>query len=155
MRKIILVSMLSAILIFSFSCKKDDKATTDTASFSAKVNGTLWTATNMLAGHQTTGNTSNVTGMGTTAAEMISLDFIGNGTGTYKMKDYNMGSVSIGSIDCTTFFSEKPEGEIVITKYDAANSKISGTFSFKAEDMSGTVYTIKEGKFENVNLVVQ
>ena len=155
MRRIILVSMLSITLVFSMSCKKDDKTATATASFSAKVNGTLWTASNFLAGHQSLGNTSTVTGLGTTAAEMINIDFTGSGTGTYKMNDSNMGSVTIGSINCTTFFSDPPVGEIVITKYDAANSKISGTFSFKAEDMSGTVYTITEGKFDNVELVIQ
>lgn len=142
-------------MMLVFSCKKDDKATTATASFSAKVNGKLWTSTHSLASHQSLGNTSSVAGMGATAAEMITLDFIGSGTGTYKMKDYNMGSVNIGSVDCSTFFSATPEGEIVITQYNAANSKISGTFSFKAEDMSGMVYNITEGKFENVNLVVQ
>jgi len=154
MKKIILVTLLAATLLISFSCKKDETESTAT-SFSAKINGTLWTATNMLAGHELLNNTTQITAMGASVSEQISLVFTGSGTGTFKMNDDNVGSVTVGNSDFTSFFSDVPEGEIVITKYDLSNMKISGTFAFKGEDIDGTVYTLTEGKFQNINLVVQ
>jgi hypothetical protein len=155
MKKVILATMLAATLIFSFSCKKDDNEETTATGFSAKIEGNIWTAQNTLAGHSTLNNITQVTGMSSTGAEQIHLIFKGSGTGTFKMNDDNMGAVEITNYSFTSFFSDTPVGEIVITKYDATNMKISGTFKFEGEDIDGTVYHLTEGKFDNVVLVIQ
>ena len=154
MKKLILGTMLAATLLFSFSCKKDEIETTATG-FTAKVEGTVWTAKNMLAGHESLSNLTQISGIGATVAEQIVLVFKGSGTGTYKMNDDNTGFVALNNYDFTSFFSENPVGEIVITKYDVTNQKISGTFKFEGEDIDGTVYDVTEGKFDNVQLVIQ
>lgn len=147
--------MLAATLLFSFSCKKDDNEETTTTGFSAKVEGNAWTASNTLAGHDNLTNITQITGIGSSVAEQIHLIFKGSGTGTYKMNADNIGAVEITNYSFTSFFSETPVGEIVITKYDVTNMKISGTFKFEGEDIDGTVYNLTEGKFDNVILVVQ
>ena len=154
MKKLILGTMLATLLVFSFSCKKDETETTATG-FSAKVEGTVWTAKNMLAGHESLSNLTQITGMGASVAEQVGLVFKGSGTGTFKMNDDNTGIVVISNYNFTSFYSENPVGEIVITKYDVTNAKISGTFKFEGEDIDGNVYNVTEGKFDNVQLVIQ
>lgn len=154
MKKLILVSSLALLLVFSFSCKKDDSVSTATG-FSAKVQGTMWTASNSLASHSSLNNISTITGLNASGTEQIVLMFIGSGTGTYKMNDDNMGSILINNNLFSSFMSDIPDGEIIITKYDATNLKISGIFKFKGEDSNGTIYNLTEGKFDNVQLVIQ
>lgn len=145
--------MLGSLLVLSFSCKKDDSEDAKT-SFSAKVQGTTWTAATIVAQHSTGGNVTSITAAGTMPSEQIVLYFKGSGTGTFTLDDTNLASAVIGEYTFTSMFSDTPEGEIVITKYDASGKKISGTFHFKGEDIDGIVYTVTEGQFENVDLVI-
>jgi hypothetical protein len=154
MKKIILCTLLAAMLVFSFSCKKDSTETTAT-SCSAMVEGTKWTAANTMVVHSTGGNTTQFLASGAAPSEQIAIYFKGSGTGTFKFNDDNLGSVVVGNYVFTSLFSDTPVGEIVITKYDAANKKISGTFTFQGEDIDGVVYHVTEGKFDNVTLTVQ
>jgi len=148
-----LISMLLVILVFTFSCKKDEPVSS-TANYSAKVEGTLWSASIMTATHFRDGNLTMITAGGSYTSDQISLDFIGSGTGTFIMNDDNMGSVNIGNTSFTSMFSSSPVGQIVITKYDVENKLISGTFYFNGEDMDGNAYHVTEGKFENVELAI-
>jgi len=150
-----LISILLVILVFTFGCKKEkDETTSSAASFSAKVEGTLWTGSIIMASHSTSGNFTSIIATGTSPFDQIALDFAGSGTGTYSMNDDNLGSVVIGNTSFTTLYSSSPVGQIVITKYDEANKLISGTFHFNGEDFDGKVYHVTEGKFENVALVL-
>jgi hypothetical protein len=63
-----------------------------------------------------------------------------------------MGIDYSGSSVFSSEFLETPVGEIVITKYDEANNKISGTFSFSAQDYEGNSCVVSSGEFENVLL---
>jgi hypothetical protein len=154
MKKVISIALLVSIIVLSFSCKKDSDSTPSNPSFSAKVQGTLWTGSSMVASHATAQNYTQVSAMGTLASEQISFDFIGSGTGTFPINDTNIGMVAISNYNFTSLFCDSPEGTITITKYDAVGLKISGTFSFKGEDIYGSVYHLTEGKFENITLVV-
>jgi hypothetical protein len=150
-----LISILLVILVFTFGCKKDkDETTGSTASFSAKVEGTMWPAAIIMATHFTNGNLTTITAAGSVPSDQISLDIKGSGTGTFIMNDNNMGSVTIGNSSFTSMFSSNPAGQVVITKYDVENKLISGTFYFTGEDINGKVYHVTEGKFENVMLTV-
>ena len=146
-----LISILLVILVFAFSCKKDETVNSK-ASFSAKVDGTLWPGSIMMATHTTSGNYTSIIATGTSPYDQIALDFIGSVTGTYVMNDHNLGSVVIGDNSFTTLFSSSPVGQIIITKHDEANKLISGTFYFNGEDIDGKVYHVTEGKFENIEL---
>jgi hypothetical protein len=147
--------MLLVILVFTFGCKKDkDDTTSSAASFSAKVEGTLWSGSIIMASHSTSGNFTSIIATGTSPFDQIALDFTGSNTGTYNINDENLGSVVIGNTSFTTLYSTSNVGQIVITKYDEAKKLISGTFHFNGEDFDGKVYHVTEGKFENVALVL-
>jgi hypothetical protein len=154
MKKSLFILAMLTVLAFVYSCKKDETEEAKT-SFSAKVQGTSWTAATIVAFHATGGNYTQITAAGSMPTEQISLYYIGSGTGTFTMNDDNLASAVIGSYTFTSMFSDTPDGEIVITKYDETNKKISGTFHFKGEDIDGNVYTVTEGKFENVDLTIQ
>jgi len=150
-----LISILLVILIFTFGCKKEkDETTSSAASFSAKVEGTLWSGSIIMATHSTSGNFTTIMATGTSPFDQIALDFTGSNTGTYGMNDDNLGSVAIGNTSFTTMYSSSPVGQIAITKYDETNKLISGTFYFNGEDIDGKVYHVTEGKFENVALTI-
>ena len=141
-------------LIIYFSCKKDSGSTAN-PTFSAKVQGTLWKGATIAALHSTGGNTTQIIAAGTYPSEQISLIYIGSGKGTFTFNDQNMGSAVVGSYTFSSMFSDSPEGTITITQYDVNGKKISGTFSFKGDDIDGATYNVTEGKFDNVSLAVQ
>jgi hypothetical protein len=150
-----LISILLVILVFTFGCKKEkDETTSSAASFSAKVDGTLWSGSIIMASHSTSGNFTSIIATGASPFDQVALDFTGSNTGTYTINDDNLGSVVIGNTSFTTLYSSSPVGQIVITKYDEANKLISGTFYFNGEDFDGKVYHVTEGKFENVALII-
>lgn len=156
MKNSALISILLVLLVFTSGCKKDkDETTNSAASFSAKVDGTLWQGSVIMAMHSTNGNFTSIIATGTSPFDQIALDFTGSGTGTYSMNDDNLCSVVIGNISFTTLYISKPVGQIVITKYDETNKLISGTFYFNGEDFDGKLYHVTEGKFENVALTIQ
>jgi hypothetical protein len=152
MKNLFLISLLSIMLI-SFGCKKDDPSSSK-ASFSAKVQGTMWTGSIVTAVQFTGENLIMITAAGTNPSEQISLDIKASGTGTFPINNDNLGTVEIGTYSFTSLISSNPLGQVVITKYDVTNKKISGTFYFDGEDMAGTVYHVTEGKFENIDLVI-
>lgn len=155
MKKLTLISILLVVLTFTYSCKKDDSGSSN-ASFSAKVESTLYTGATMVAVHATGGNTTQIIASGTMPSEQIGLYYKGSGTGTFAFDDlgYNSGIVNVGNYSFSSMFKDVPVGQIVITKYDVDNKLISGTFSFEGEDGSGNTYHVTEGKFENVSLTV-
>jgi hypothetical protein len=154
MKKVFSIALLIAIFAVSFSCKKDSETSTN-PSFSAKVDGVLWNSTSIVAVHFTAANTTQIMAAKLQSSEQIELFYRGLGTGTYTCNDENSGAGMIGSINFFSDDSGSAENTIIVTKYDATAKKVSGTFSFKAEDMDGNIHNITEGKFENIPLTVQ
>lgn len=155
MKKLNLIFILLALLALSSGCKKDkDENENLPASFSAKVEGVFWTGTKIVAVHASGSDLIQITASGASQTEQIVLAFTGSGPGTYEMGDDNLGSCSIGGNVFTTIFDNTPTGSIVITKYDATNGIISGTFSFVGEDINGNDFAVTEGKFENLVLKI-
>lgn len=153
MKKSFYIIMMVSVLALTFGCKKEE-AESAKASFSAKVEGTLWTGATLIAQHSTGGNMTTITASGSMPSEQIVMYIKGSGTGTFTLNDDNLASVVVGNYIFSSLFSDNPNGTIVITKYDEANKKISGTFNFTGEDINGIVYHVTEGKFENVDLVI-
>lgn len=155
MKKLNLIFILLAILTLNNGCKKDkDEDENLPASFSVKVEGTLWTGNTYTAAHSTILNSTEIVAYGISNSEYIVLDINGSGTGTYAIDDHNTGSGLIGGTVFSTTFHNNPSGDIIITKYDESNGKISGTFSFVGYGDSN-VFTVTEGKFVNVGLITQ
>ena len=155
MRKILFFMLAILLMVSSNSCKKDKTDTSgDTSTgFSAKVGGTSWTAKSVIA-TEYTGPSTIIVAIGSTASETMTLHIGGAANGTYKVTaNNNMCEGNIGDY-FSTYFSDVPVGQIVITKYDLTNKLVSGTFTFDASSSGSTVYHVTEGKFDNVPLTV-
>lgn len=153
MIKLSFCMLMIAILMTSMSCKKDKTEPVE-SSFSAKIDGSLWTAKTVVAVKYMNGITQ-ISAAGNALSEQIALMFSGSGTGTYLFNETNVGSVANDSNSFSTFFVNHPEGKIIITEYDEVKGMISGTFEFEGEDIYGNKYILSEGKINKVNLTVQ
>ena len=100
-------------------------------------------------------NQTQISATGKSASEQFILSFNGTGPGTFQFDDNNMGSVALTNYTFSSMFTDTPVGQIVISKYDVTNKKISGTFTFKGADLDGNIYSVTEGKFDNVQLAIQ
>lgn len=151
MKKTLFIVLVAVLIMPFVSCNKDDNNILSTG-FSAKINGTSWNGDLVAAIHTTDVNMTTITATSTTSTDKVILAFQGSGKGTYSFDNYNMGIVYSGTSVFTSEYLETPVGEIVITKYDEANNKISGTFSFSAKDYEGNSCVVSSGEFENVLL---
>lgn len=151
MKKTLLIALVAVLIMPLVSCDKDDNNVLSTG-FSAKINGTSWNGDIVAAIHSTDVNMTTITATSVSGSDKVILSFQGSGKGTYSFDNFNMGIVYSGSSVFSSEFLETPVGEIVITKYDEANNKISGTFSFSAQDYEGNSCVVSSGEFENVLL---
>jgi len=143
--------MVAIMMVAFFACKKKSDTTTDpvlSASFSAKINGTAWTAVFVSAAYSG--------GVFTIAAaknsDLMGLNMSGIGTGTYTFdNNTNWGTGTVNGNSFTTSWLDHPSGQIVITKWDSNTKLVSGTFSYEAYDYFGGVYHITEGQFSDVH----
>jgi hypothetical protein len=156
MKKLNLIFILLALLSLSYGCKKDkdnDEDDNVTSSFTVKINGVLWTGTTNVAIHTSSGNLGQISTSNQNSTEQIIISFSGSGTGTYSVNtDYNTMTFFIGQNEFSSMFNPVQNGELIITKYDAVNGKISGTFHCVAMDIEDNVYTVTEGTFKNISL---
>ncbi|HNW77088.1 MAG TPA: DUF6252 family protein [Bacteroidales bacterium] len=152
MKKTLLIALVAALIMPLVSCNKDDNNDLS-IGFSADINGTHWNGDIVAAIHSTDVNMTTITATSGLGSDKVILMFKGSGKGTYSFVDnYNTGSVFLSNSTYSSEFLETPVGEIVITKYDEANNKISGTFSFSAQDYEGNSCLVSSGEFENVLL---
>jgi len=162
MKKIALIVQLFALMLVLISCKKDatdeNPGSSITGSLSVKVQGTLWTAASHSGFYDVGKNASTIMSSGIYATENITIVFGGRGIGTYKFGSYgssNVMSLTVGGSSFQTNLCDNPDGEIVITKYDEAKKKMSGTFKFQGKSMvDHKDYTITEGKFDDISLTL-
>lgn len=149
MKKLILASLLLSVLAISIGCKKDeDKQPESGVSF--KVDGVAWQSNTVIAQR-----TSGMTQIAATNADgTLNMLFESNHSGTISLQDvimYYQSGFSMYAADEEL----DPSGSLNITKYDEANHKIEGTFSFKGYDNNGNFVTITEGKLTNVSYIQQ
>jgi hypothetical protein len=152
MKKIMLISLLSAILISSTSCKKD-KDETEATAVSVKIDGNTWTA-GLSAAIYVSGSGQTFITASSGLSEQLQIIFKGNTTGTYNLvtgvEDAYCAFFYMSSDIYTTAFEDVPIGQIVITKYDQEKKLISGTFHFTAINYDDETKVFSEGVFTNV-----
>lgn len=148
MKKLILAGLLLSVLAISIGCKKDEEKQPE-SGISFKVDGAAWQSTTVIA--------QRVSGMTQIAATnddgTINMLFDGT-TGTFGPQDvmmYYQAGMTMYSADEEL----DPTATLNITKYDEANHKIDGTFSFKGYTSEGNFVTITEGKITNVTYIQQ
>ncbi len=149
MKKNLLLIAITAILFSTFftSCDKDSL---NLASMSATVNDTDWKASVRL----TVLDSANFLITGTSlSGDVIALTVFGSTEGTYTLSldsisaDFEgvyTNGVSLNDVYTAT------NGEVVLSKVNTTDEKISGTFSFSAMNPEGTTIEVKDGTFENL-----
>ena len=184
MKKILNYSIvLFATLAIGFSsCKKEEEKpststpTAKTDVFTCKVNGTAWESDSRSkmvpfldsmmpsVGPSVEGDTLSMMAFRTNSTDSTMILFnvlLKNPrVGTYTMTgtDYNIYYFS--GIDfmtfLNTFFGYSASSTLNITKFDATNKKISGTFNTTmTSSTGGPTMTITEGTFNDVTLTVK
>lgn len=157
MKKLLLISLIALVVI---SCKKDDDDPDNnfinpSASMSAKINGTSWSAITRVTTLQS--NTFIITGTGSiNGNNVMAITILGSTTGTYVLDPMNAQTQFTANftpvVSNTDSIYQAYQGTVTLTSVDVANKKVSGTYSFKArlQDMV-TEIDVTEGKFENLN----
>lgn len=146
-----LISLAILFIGISFSsCKKDDVKLL--ATLTAKIDGTDWTSTLRVT---TLGSeTFNITGT-SIGGEILILTIFGSDEGTYNLSLTPPASqcAAVYKASVATSYEDafvSSNGEVVLTKVDKANQKISGTFKFTVTRLTETK-VITEGKFEDLS----
>ena len=161
MRKSTLAFMMIVVLIFSFGCKKDKSETTPetTSSLSVKYDGTTWSSSAVSAIYTSQMDITAIISMNSTATQQVHVTFIGDSTGTFNCTNdtfENTLAVMLGVGAGDSYLTWMADangtlGQIIVTKYDKINNKISGTFHFDGYNEDGTKKVFTEGKFTNIN----
>jgi len=157
MKKHFLILTALAIVISIFSCKKEDAEEISTyvssASMSATVNDTAWSAFTRVTKHYPSTNLFVIVGTDTDG-KVLSLTVKGDEKGIYT------SSTSIDSLSAQVGAVWKPKsgqyvsnkGTVEITEINTAEKKISGTFNFDVINTSDLTdgFTVASGKFTNL-----
>jgi len=118
------------------------------SKMTAKINGVQWTAdtTNIDVSYTSASKTLSITGRtANTFYPTITLVYVGNLTpGTYALNASTTYAKDISSF--VTFDS----GTITFNTIDTHDRLLNGSFAFTCHDSGGTIYTISEGIFEDL-----
>lgn len=152
MKKLMFISLLSAILFTSVSCKKD-KEEKETTAVSVKFDGTVWTADQSAAVYvSATGMTTVIASSG--LSSQLQIFFKGNSTGTYnfttEFTDAYCLFANMNGNMYTSVAIDTPVGQIIVTKYDQEKMLLSGTFYFTGINSEDEPKLFSEGVFTNV-----
>ncbi len=161
--KLISLLFLSVLLIavaFS-SCKKNETVQDvllSTASMSAKVNDTLWTAMTRVTRHFAANNKFVISGTSSNG-QVIVITVLDDAEGTYTSStSIDSLSAQVGAVwqpdasSPTTNNFVSQSGTVTLTTVDSQNMKVSGTFSFDLINLSTSqTKTITEGKFSDLS----
>lgn len=155
MKKYVFPILMIALLVSSFSCKKDEKLDSDTPAVSCLIDGVLWKASEISVMQDESDNLVDISCQDVSYDQNFKLSFIctGKGTVNFAKNNYdNFGSYTvISSLGVfSSNYSSNPSGQVVITEYDKAKKTISGTFHFNAHDNQGNKKSFTEGKFTNL-----
>jgi hypothetical protein len=183
MKKILNYSIvLFATLAIGFSSCKDEEttpSTTPTAKtdvFNCKVNGTAWESNSRSTmvpfldsmipsvNASVEADTLSMMAFKTTSTDstmiLFSVLLKNPRVGTYTMTGTDYNIYYFTGIDfmtfLNTFFGYTSSSTLNITKFDATNKKISGTFNTTMTSTSGApTMTITEGTFNDVTLTIK
>jgi len=152
MKKLISVlRVLSVVvLIIVASCKKDSNILT--ASMTAKINLNAWDASLRVTVLQ--GGNFIITGTSLTG-EIIEITTYGSAQGTYILQTLPpivqftaLYKENATVLDQNAFAATS--GQVFISKIDATEKKISGTFNFDARDLGLNTVSITQGTFTDL-----
>lgn len=142
-----------ALTFIAGSCKKDsndDDTPAATTKMSCKVGGTAWNSSIRIT--QKVDNKFFITGT-SMDGKIITITIIGDTPKTYNLATGQVEFAATYSTSATaTDIYTAISGTVVLTKVDATNKKISGTFQFsalKASDLLNPL-SVTEGVFNEL-----
>ena len=114
--------------------------------FTAKIDGQAWTG----AGSWTEAQEQIVISATSTNTSTVAFTLRAKGPGEYPLTGADLGGNYGSYVHKDTVLFAK-SGKVIITKYDSANGRISGTFEFEAKNSAGTITkSVSEGKFNDI-----
>lgn len=160
MRRILIMALMAAAIIFTTACSKDEEKETPgaaTTSFSVKTDGTVWNPTIISALYNKTEDVVIISATDA-ALKMITITFYGHTARTYPVDSSDKSAACGYSIGTTasysTIFLAEPQGSVTISDFNLTSSLVSGTFSFVVQDVNGNKIALTEGKFSNVSVQI-
>lgn len=164
MKKLTLLIAFSCLLLLIQSCEKVDtgggqQTPTETKSFVAYIDGVKFSPniSNVYIDTVRDGNYLIKTLIAEIGNKSISVQFTSNITGSFALtggaSGYDVGRYDVGADSSWVCTSSVGGGNLVISKYDKTNNKISGTFNFKAKIFgSSNIKNITNGEFFDVEI---
>ena len=127
------VLIILAIAVMFSSCKKEEETLNSTDSFSCKIDGDEFSATEI-----STDNLSNnllITAIDAQYIVTIKIENINTRSdgSTIEFDKIRLGDVSISGTFYTNTTFDPSQGQITITSLDLNGGKVSGTFFFDAQ----------------------
>jgi hypothetical protein len=164
MKKSNLLLFVIVFLMIMQSCKKEETGgqtptPTETKSFVAYIDGVKFSPNiaNVYIDTIRDGNYLIKTLTAEIGDRSIAIQFTSNITGSFALtggtSGYDVGKYYVGSDSSWICTSSVGGGNLVISKHDKANNKISGTFNFKAKIFgSSNIKNITNGEFFDVGI---
>lgn len=155
------LSVLFIVVIIAMSsCKKEDvqELITSTASMSAKIDGTSWSAVTRVTKHFENSQKFVISGTSTNG-EVLVITVFGDTQGTYSSStSIDSLSAKVGCVwqpdasSPTTDNYVSQSGTVTFSSVNTSDKKVSGTFSFSLLDQSlSNSKSITEGKFTDLS----
>jgi hypothetical protein len=151
-----LIYVIVALTFIAGSCKKDSDGAPAT-KMSCKIGGTTWSSTFRVT--QFYDNKFSITGT-SLDGKIINIIINGKTQNTYQLGIGQLGFVATYKASATTSAEDvytALTGTVVLTKVDAANKKISGTFQFSAykptDILSANPLNVTEGVFSELEYI--
>jgi hypothetical protein len=158
MRKIGIILSITALLILTYSCTKENAEEIapliSSSSMTAKVASTDWSAITRVTKHYSNLDMFVITGT-STDGEILAITVKGDQVGTYS------STTSMDSLNAQVGAVWKPStsenyvsksGTVKISEINTNDLKISGTYSFEVVNSTNIndIISITEGQFENL-----
>lgn len=165
MKKLMKLGAISLTFFFLQSCTKEDDSTpntpdpNETKSYVAYVDGIKFQPpiANVYIDTNRDGNLLVKQLIASVDGKSIKIQFLGEMPGVYPLTGgttgYENASYSVGADSNWVCTASAGGGNLVITKYDKPNNKISGTFNFKGKIFgTSNIKNITEGVFFDVEI---
>jgi hypothetical protein len=163
MKKINIILVTALFILLNESCKKDEEPNVQTPivtkSFVAYVDGAQFMPVINSVYIDTVSDGIYLVQylIAPVGNKNITIQFTGQNTGNYQLtggsSGLEVGTYNIGLDSNWICTASAGGGNIVITKYDRVNNKISGTFSFKAKIFgTNNIKNITNGEFNDVEI---
>jgi hypothetical protein len=164
MKKTIIYSLVLLFAAFA-SCKKEtsiENGNTLSGNFTAKIDGTQWSASGTKEGASILGGLIAITGISVDNRE-ISINITDSVAGQYILNQGSSSFAAYADIDSADLYAfstnqgadtSQGGGLVTITELDPVGKTISGTFSFKVfREIDGHQKSITEGVFTKIPFV--